>query len=70
VLFYALPLCRYSYIGRQQRGEVQNWEVQRYRYAVIQRFQRWGRGGAPLPIFLMLNLLEAEELFCPSIWAL
>jgi len=29
-----------------------------------------GRGGAPLPIFLMLNLLDAERLFCPSIWAL
>ena len=37
-------------------GEGQNWEVQWCRDAVI---QRWGRGGAPLPIF-------SSHLFFPS----
>lgn len=32
----------------------------------MQVLQRWGRGGAPHPIFLMLNLFDVEGLCCPS----
>ena len=54
--------------GGAERGSaaVQKYGGMKYRDAVI---QRWGRGGAPLPIFSSY-LLDAEGLFCPSIWAL
>ena len=50
------PICRGSYIGRLQRGEVQNGEVQRYRNAGDAEIPEMGGGAeSPLPIFLMLR---------------
>ena len=59
--------------GGAERGSaaVQKYGGMKYRDAVT---QRWGRGGEPLfPSFLPVfssYLLDAERLFCPSIWAL
>lgn len=38
----------------------------RYSGTGMQVLQRWGRGGAPHSIFLMLNLFDVEGLCCPS----
>ena len=53
LLFCALPICRYSYIGRLQNGEVQNREAQRYRDS------RDGEGRSPSS-----HLLDAESSWC------
>ena len=53
---------------------MQNGEVQRYRNAGDAEIPEMGGGAEPLfPSFLPVfssYLLDAERLFCPSIWAL
>ena len=57
-----------------EEGEVQNGEVQRYRNSGDAEIPEMGEGRSPLfPSFLSVfssYLLDAEGLFCPSIWAL
>jgi hypothetical protein len=82
VLFCALPIYRRSYIGRLQNWEVQKrYRIGRRSGTEIRRYEiqrcgdtEMGGGAEPLfPSFLPVfssYLLDAERIFCPSIWAL